>query len=109
MIDCRRKAPIGENGETGDPSIDEKADPLGSEQREVAMPGQDRGETAGQRTHRARERTREVVPGVKEGSLLVGNSLREHSLLRRQKHADIARRGVERTDHGDDKQRPEGR
>ena len=50
----------------------------------------------------------EAVAGEDRRARLVRGQLREQRVLERQEDADVAARGIERADEGDEQQRPEG-
>jgi len=86
-----------------------KSPPFGG--RDVRSPRvcERRRQAAHERAERAGEVAGDVVRREESGAFPGRSRLRERGLLRRQKDAHVARRRVQRTEDGDDQERPERR
>ena len=81
---------------------------FGSDWVRVNSGGDDRGESAGERTDRPGQRAGDVVTREERSQVLRCDGIGQRRLFDRQEEADVAGRGIERADNGDDEERPEG-
>ena len=102
-----RRAARGRSRRRPRPSAVEHEHRLQRGDRHASGPRRDLGQPRRQRADRADQRADEAVAREDRGALAVVDDVREHRLLERQEHADVAARWIERADDGDEQQRPE--